>query len=157
TRRRRPLVRAFGDTCAVSSVLPSAAEKPRYVSAMFSRIARRYDLLNTLMTFGQDARWRRRVANEVRRAGALQVLDVGTGTGRLAEAIQEVQPGVRVVGADFTLEMLRRAPTRQGMVGADALSLPFADAQFDAVVSAFLVRNLTDVTAGLAEQARVLR
>jgi demethylmenaquinone methyltransferase / 2-methoxy-6-polyprenyl-1,4-benzoquinol methylase len=125
---------------------------------MFARIARRYDAMNTVMTFGQDARWRRCVARALDGlAPTARVLDVGTGTGRLAHAIQNRQPGVQVVGVDFTLPMLERAPRSLALAAADALSLPFGEAQFDAVVSGFVVRNLSDLELGLAEQARVLR
>jgi demethylmenaquinone methyltransferase/2-methoxy-6-polyprenyl-1,4-benzoquinol methylase len=142
---------------------------------MFARIAPRYDLMNTLMTFGQDARWRRIVAelaaNIQHSALSTQhsvlstqhsalstqhfVLDVGTGTGRLAEAVRRAMPAARVVGVDFTLAMLRRASI--DVAAADALELPFADERFDAVMSAFLVRNLADLRRGIAEQVRVLR
>ncbi|MBV8717535.1 MAG: ubiquinone/menaquinone biosynthesis methyltransferase [Chloroflexi bacterium] len=142
----------------MSSVLPSASDKSRYVAAMFGRIARRYDLMNSLITLGQDARWRRRVA------GALdglppsaRVLDVGTGTGRLAEAVEEQLSGPTVIGVDFTVPMLRLAADGLRRAAADALSLPFADGQFEGVVSGFLVRNLADLERGLAEQVRVLR
>ena len=126
---------------------------------MFGRIARRYDLMNTLMTGGQDQRWRRAVASEALSvlSPRMDVLDVGTGTGKLASAIQEAQPSARVVGVDFTEGMLRVAPRHLLLAGADALQLPFADARFDAVVSAFVVRNLADVERGIAEQVRVLR
>lgn len=137
------------------SVLPSAAEKPRYVAEMFGRIAGRYDLMNSLMSFGQDARWRRIVAEAVSAHKPKDVLDVGTGTGHLAEAVQRAAPEANVIGADFSLPMLRRA--RVTTVAADALRLPFKDAQFDAVVSGFLVRNLADLQQGIDEQVRVLR
>jgi demethylmenaquinone methyltransferase/2-methoxy-6-polyprenyl-1,4-benzoquinol methylase len=88
---------------------------------------------------------------------AASVLDVGTGTGKLAEAVRRAQPRARVVGVDFTLRMLRQAQHALLCAGADALQLPFADGQFDAVVSGFVMRNLADVPAGIAEQARVLR
>jgi demethylmenaquinone methyltransferase/2-methoxy-6-polyprenyl-1,4-benzoquinol methylase len=132
---------------------------PRFVAEMFGRSARRYDLMNTLMTAGQDQKWRRLVANSVlsTQYSVQSVLDVGTGTGRLAQAIEEAQPAARVVGVDFTEGMLRVAPRHLLLAGADALQLPFADAQFDAVVSAFVVRNLSDVDRGIAEQVRVLR
>jgi demethylmenaquinone methyltransferase/2-methoxy-6-polyprenyl-1,4-benzoquinol methylase len=83
------------------------------------------------------------------------VLDVGTGTGKLAHAISNRLPRAQVVGVDFALPMLRvgRPPWA---TAADALALPYADATFDAVTSAFVVRNLADVQHGLAEQARVL-
>jgi demethylmenaquinone methyltransferase/2-methoxy-6-polyprenyl-1,4-benzoquinol methylase len=146
----------------VSAILPGQADKPRYVAAMFGRIARRYDLMNTLMTGGRDAAWRRAAAEAALavRGGAptgIRVLDVGTGTGRLAEAVVDLVPTARVVGIDFSPGMLRLASRRLELAGADALRLPFADDQFDAVVSAFVVRNLADVSAGLAEQMRVLR
>jgi|SRR5579871_3970306 len=125
---------------------------------MFGRIAPRYDLMNTLMTFGQDARWRRIVAQAVPRVGpGAHVLDVGAGTGRLAEAVQADDPSRRVVGVDFALEMLRQADDAVQMAAGDAQRLPFADARFDAVVSGFLVRNLSDTERGLREQVRVLR
>jgi demethylmenaquinone methyltransferase/2-methoxy-6-polyprenyl-1,4-benzoquinol methylase len=140
----------------VTGVLPATEEKPRYVEAMFERIAPRYDLMNSLMTLGQDSRWRGAVAEVLRAAHVRRVLDVGTGTGRLASAIAALS-GVEVVGVDFTLGMLRRAPRRVRVAAADALRLPFADNQFDAVVSGFLVRNLAEVERGIAEQVRVLR
>jgi len=142
----------------VSSVLPPASEKPRFVAAMFGRIAPRYDLLNTLMTFGQDARWRRQVAEALPPLGTrARVLDVGTGTGRLGEAVQGIDTTWRVVGLDFTLAMLRHGSSTVQMTAGDAQRLPFADGQFDAVVSGFLVRNLADIERGLVEQVRVLR
>jgi demethylmenaquinone methyltransferase / 2-methoxy-6-polyprenyl-1,4-benzoquinol methylase len=150
----------------VTSVLPLAADKPRYVAAMFARIARRYDLMNTLITFGQDGRWRRSVASALAshisasaptRAGASVVLDVGTGTGRLAQAILDRDPTLVVVAVDLTLRMLQQAPRHFPLTNGDAVMLPFADAQFDAVASGFLVRNLADVEHGIAEQIRVLR
>jgi demethylmenaquinone methyltransferase/2-methoxy-6-polyprenyl-1,4-benzoquinol methylase len=135
---------------------------------MFGRIAARYDLMNTLMTFGRDAGWRRAVAETVVRkrhsvlsmknsvlSTQYSVLDVGTGTGALAAALSSAVPGAHVVGVDFTLPMLQRARTR--VAAGDALQLPFADERFDAVVSGFLVRNLADLKRGLAEQVRVLR
>jgi demethylmenaquinone methyltransferase / 2-methoxy-6-polyprenyl-1,4-benzoquinol methylase len=135
--------------------LPAAEEKPRYVAAMFGRIARCYDVMNTLMTLGQDGPWRAAVAGAVP-ADAQRVLDVGTGTGKLAQAVSKSLPRAQIVGVDFALPMLLagKAPSA---AAADALALPFADASFDAVVSAFVVRNLADVQRGLAEQARVLR
>jgi demethylmenaquinone methyltransferase / 2-methoxy-6-polyprenyl-1,4-benzoquinol methylase len=148
----------------VTTALPPIAEKPRYVAEMFGRIARRYDLMNTLMTGGMDRTWRRVVAREalgpqssVRGPGAPAVLDVGTGTGKLAQAILEAAPTARVVGVDFTFGMLRVAPRGLSLAAGDALRLPFPDNQFDAIVSAFVVRNLADVPQGVKEQVRVLR
>jgi demethylmenaquinone methyltransferase / 2-methoxy-6-polyprenyl-1,4-benzoquinol methylase len=139
---------------------------------MFDRIAVRYDLMNTLITGGRDQGWRRAVAEaavgatqhsalSLQHSGdavsGIRVLDVGTGTGRLAQAILEASPTARVVGVDFSQAMLRVAPRCLKLAGADALRLPFADGQFDAVVSAFVLRNLADIASGVLEQARVLR
>ncbi len=149
-----------------SPVLPSVQEKPRYVASMFGRIAPRYDLMNTLMTGGMDAWWRAAVAEAASLPAGGIALDVGTGTARLALALALREPGAQVVGVDFAQPMLREGAgrlrtsaeeKRVGLAAADALRLPFEDGQFDAVVSAFVVRNLADVRAGLAEQARVLR
>jgi demethylmenaquinone methyltransferase/2-methoxy-6-polyprenyl-1,4-benzoquinol methylase len=143
------------------AVLPPVADKPRYVAAMFGRIAARYDLMNTLMTAGQDGAWRRVVAETALDAAHpafdTTVLDVGTGTGKLARVIQEAAPAARVTGVDFTYAMLRVAPRGLRLAAADALRLPFLDSQFEAIVSAFVVRNLADVPQGVKEQVRVLR
>jgi len=135
--------------------LPSTADKPRFVAAMFGRIAGRYDLMNTLMTAGQDGAWRSAVARSL--GSPARVLDVGTGTARLAATILRAVPDAQVVGVDFAEPMLRARAARVPVVAADALRLPFPDECFDAVTSAFLLRNLADVAAGIAEQARVLR
>jgi demethylmenaquinone methyltransferase/2-methoxy-6-polyprenyl-1,4-benzoquinol methylase len=110
-----------------------------------------------------DRTWRRMVAREALSAQssvlgrATAVLDVGTGTGKLAQAILDAAPSARVVGIDFTFGMLRVAPGGLSLAAGDALRLPFADSQFDAIASAFVVRNLADVPQGLSEQVRVLR
>jgi demethylmenaquinone methyltransferase/2-methoxy-6-polyprenyl-1,4-benzoquinol methylase len=136
--------------------------RARYVQEMFSGIAGRYDLMNRLMTAGQDLRWRRYV---IRRAGLPangRLLDIATGTGDIAYEGLRQHPDIEAVGGDFTLEMMRagrRNPRRAAIrwVAADTLALPFPDAAFDAVTSGFLMRNVIDVPAALAEQARVTR
>ncbi|MBI2755726.1 MAG: ubiquinone/menaquinone biosynthesis methyltransferase [Chloroflexi bacterium] len=147
---------------AAMGVLPSAEDKPRYVARMFGRIAHRYDLMNALMSLGMDRGWRGIVADEASVEGARRVLDVGTGTGQVALTLRErMSVGASVVGVDFAEPMLRAgSPSVAGAVhlgAADALRLPFPAETFDAVVSAYLVRNLVDVHAGLREQVRVLR
>ncbi len=128
---------------------------------MFTRIAPRYDLMNRLMTGWQDVAWRREVIRRARLAPGTRLLDLGAGTGDLAREALRQQPDCTVVAADFTLGMMlagRRdsgAPLRWS--AADALQLPFADRQFDAVVSGFLLRNVSDVPWALGEQLRVLK
>ncbi len=146
------------------STLPAPHEKPQYVRAMFARIARRYDLLNRLMTAGQDQAWRREVIRRARLGPGQWLLDIGAGTGDLAREALRQQPRGHAVAADFTWEMLQVGRTRDPRRGprprwavADALRLPFPDATFDAVVSGFLLRNVADVLQALREQYRVLK
>ena len=127
------------------------------VRGMFDRIAPVYDVMNRLMTAGLDRRWRKLAAREVVWPGD-RVLDACCGTGDLA--IEAERRGGRVVGLDFSEEMLIRARRKSGTiewVQGDALALPFADGEFDAVTVGFGVRNLSDLEAGLREAARVLR
>ncbi len=128
---------------------------------MFARIAPRYDLLNHLLSLGIDRRWRKAV---IRRAGELDgrlVLDACTGTGDLALAFAGA--GARVVGADFTHEMLRHAARKARadrpvcFVGGDTLRLPLGDGAVDVSTVAFGIRNVADRAKGLAELARVVR
>jgi len=130
---------------------------------MFTRIARRYDLMNSLMTGGRHHAWRRRVADAVADAPAGPVLDLATGTADLAIAVRARDPRRFVAGADFSEGMLRvgqakldaRGLTRTRLLVADALALPFRDGAFACVMSAFLLRNLEDLQRGLAEMRRV--
>jgi demethylmenaquinone methyltransferase/2-methoxy-6-polyprenyl-1,4-benzoquinol methylase len=138
----------------------TGTEKSRYVQNVFTRIAARYDLMNRLMTGGQDLRWRQEV---IRRAGLhphASLLDLGSGTGDLAREALRQQPGAHVTAADFTLEMMRagRKPHDPfAWSAADALALPFPSASFHAVVSGFLMRNVVDSQQALGEQYRVLK
>ena len=141
----------------------TGTERARYVQGMFARIASRYDLMNRLMTFGQDRIWRRMV---IRKAGLPPsrpvLLDLGAGTGDLGREAVHQYPGAVTVAADFTLEMMRVGQERPGSgllhwSAADALRLPFPDETFDAVVSGFLLRNIVDLPRALAEMRRVLR
>lgn len=134
-------------------------DRAAYVQSIFTRIAARYDLMNRLMTGGQDVRWRRQVIRLARLAPGNRLLDLGAGTGDLARETLKQQPLARVVAADFTLEMMR-VGQRLGPLdwsAADALRLPFPDAAFDAVVSGFLMRNVSDANQALHEQWRVLQ
>ncbi len=144
-----------------------AAPRPtaRHVSAMFTRIARRYDLMNSLMTGGRHHAWRRLVARAAADAPPGPVLDIATGTADLALAVRAADPHRLVVGGEFSEGMLAAASAklrtrghpRVSLVADDALALPFADATFAAVTSAFLLRNLENLERGLAEMRRVTK
>ena len=137
----------------------TGSERARYVQNMFTRIARRYDLMNRLMTGGQDVRWRKRVIQLARLDSGASLLDLGTGTGDLAREALSQFPHAKVIAADFTLEMMRvgQKTSPLNFSAADALKLPFNDSSFEAVVSGFLMRNVIDLNHALKEQCRVLR
>jgi len=128
---------------------------------MFGRIARRYNLLNRLMTFGQDRVWRREAVRRLRVPPDARLLDVGAGTGDLsAEALRHTK-GTRVVAVDFSPEMItigqrRLKGGRIQWLAADASHLPLRDASFEGVISGFLLRNVADVDRVLREQHRLL-
>lgn len=135
-------------------------EKSAYVQDMFGRIAERYNLMNRLMTAGQDQRWRKYVVRQANIPANGAVLDLATGTGDIAFEVLNQVPDAQVVGADFALPMMvvgQRAGRRVQWCGADALNLPFAGQQFDAVVSGYLLRNVSDIRQTLREQLRVLK
>lgn len=139
----------------------SGNERSRYVRRMFGRIAPRYDLLNRLMTGGQDVRCRREAVDGLQISPGFRVLDAGAGTGDIAFEARRRLPGGRVVAADLTYEMMALGKRKAGgddvdWVLADALQLPFAEGVFDGVISGYLLRNVPDVPAALAEQQRVL-
>ena len=129
---------------------------PRDVAAMFDAVARRYDLTNTVLSFGQDRWWRRCTRIAVAAKAGERVLDLAAGTA--VSTIEFTRAGAWSVAADFSLEMLRAGRHRRvPLVGADALALPFADGVFDAVTISFGLRNVADPDAALAEMARVTR
>jgi demethylmenaquinone methyltransferase/2-methoxy-6-polyprenyl-1,4-benzoquinol methylase len=140
----------------------SGEARAAYVRTMFGRIAPRYDLMNTLLSGGHDHTWRRLAVREAALPPRGRLLDVATGTGDIALEALRQEPSSRVVGADFTLEMMQLGRAKPGAAqvrwaGADALRLPFPDNAFDAVISSFMLRNLSDVETALAEQHRVVR
>lgn len=134
-------------------------ERASYVQSMFTKIAHRYDVMNRLMTGGMDVRWRKEVISLTKIRPHGSILDLGTGTGDLAREALTQYPKARVTAADFTLEMMRvgKKSGPLNFSSADALNLPFKDKTFDAVVSGFLMRNVTDVQVALQEQYRVLK
>lgn len=134
-------------------------QDPSYVRNAFQRIASRYDLTNRVLSGGIDLIWRRRVVELVVAQRPRKVLDLAAGTGDLALALQRRLPQAQVIAADLTEEMLDIA-RRRGVLDtrvADAMALPFADGEFDALTCAFGLRNMADYLGALKEMRRVLR
>ncbi|MDR3628716.1 MAG: bifunctional demethylmenaquinone methyltransferase/2-methoxy-6-polyprenyl-1,4-benzoquinol methylase UbiE [Desulfocapsaceae bacterium] len=136
--------------------------KGQQVQRMFDAIAGRYDLMNRVMTLGQDQKWRRFVVQRAGDPGGGRVLDLATGTGDIAALIKQSHPDALVIGSDFSRNMLKEA--RRRFPGAaiswqacDANHLPFADNVFEAVTFGYLLRNVEDSLAVLREVHRVLR
>lgn len=140
---------------AGTQVLPSTECKAEHVESMFDRISGRYDLMNRLLTFGLDVRWRRRtVAALGGRSGGI-VVDIACGTGDLCRDLMHA--GYRTIGVDFSAGMLAAARTTASLVRGDALRLPVRDASVDGVTCGFALRNFTALEPFFAECARVLR
>ncbi|GGV11230.1 demethylmenaquinone methyltransferase [Actinomadura cremea] len=145
----------------------SLDKKPADVAAMFDGTAERYDLLNTLMTGGQDRRWRREVVRALDARPGERVLDLAAGTG--TSSVPFAEAGASTVACDFSLGMLRVGVRRQeersrragtprlSFVAGDALRLPFGDGAFDAVTISFGLRNVADTVRALRELRRVTR
>ena len=126
---------------------------------MFGSIAARYDLANHLLSCGIDFYWRKRAAEIVANWQPKNIVDLATGTGDLALALQKKLPDAEIMAVDFLPEMLelaKRKGLRQTMV-ADAMKLPFADSSFDCATVAFGLRNMEDWGGALREMSRVLK
>jgi demethylmenaquinone methyltransferase/2-methoxy-6-polyprenyl-1,4-benzoquinol methylase len=139
-------------------------ERNTYVRRLFERIAPRYNLMNRLMTVGLDLRWRRIALAEAQLPAEGRLLDLATGTGDIALMALRGDPSLQVIGADFSIGMMRVGRGRRGgkrisWCGADALRLPFPDSTFDAVISAYLIRNLSpdQIEGVFREQVRLVK
>lgn len=145
----------------------SGAEKEKYVRSVFKTIARRYDLLNTVLSFNQDKYWRRFAVEKTGLEEGGKALDVCCGTGLLTlEMAKRVGSGGSVTGVDFCEEMLsvgraniEKTSYRQviALMNGNAMALPFADQSFDCVTSAFALRNVPDIGQAVQEMRRVAR
>jgi demethylmenaquinone methyltransferase/2-methoxy-6-polyprenyl-1,4-benzoquinol methylase len=147
----------FGDE------LVSPEEKTRRVGVVFSSVARRYDLMNDLMSGGMHRLWKDRFVNRVKPRPGEDILDMAGGTGDVA--FRMAQRGARVTVADINADMLNvgeQRAERRGLKGLkwkveNAEKLSFADASFDAYTIVFGIRNVTDIPAALREAHRVLK
>jgi demethylmenaquinone methyltransferase/2-methoxy-6-polyprenyl-1,4-benzoquinol methylase len=129
---------------------------------MFDAIAGRYDLMNRVMTMGQDQKWRRFVVDKAGDPGSGWVLDLATGTGDIAALSSRCHPDAHVVGADFSQNMLREARKRFSdsaiaWQACDANHLPYNDNVFESVTFGYLLRNVDDAVQVLREVRRVLK
>ncbi len=148
---------SFGDE------LVSPEEKTRRVGEVFSSVARRYDMMNDLMSGGMHRLWKDRFVNRVKPRGGEEILDMAGGTGDVA--FRMAKRGARVTVADINPDMLevgRQRAERKGLVGLswkveNAEALSFADGRFDAYTIVFGIRNVTDIPAALREAHRVLK
>ncbi len=141
--------------------------KRPYVQRLFARIAPVYDLMNRLMSFGLDGRWRAFAARQLALAAGAQGLDLGAGTADLSIAVIRCSPpGARMIGMDITAEMLERGRAKVARMGLqDQITLRLGDAEHidlpdnsvDGCCSAFTARNLTDLRQGFREMLRVVR
>jgi demethylmenaquinone methyltransferase/2-methoxy-6-polyprenyl-1,4-benzoquinol methylase len=135
-------------------------KQPRDVARMFDGVARRYDITNTVLSFAQDRRWRRRTRQVLQVHPGQRVLDLAAGTG--VSTVELARGGATAIACDFSLGMLRagRAVKKRRhvpFVAGDATGLPFRDAAFDSAVISFGLRNVSDVPTALRELARVVR
>lgn len=130
-----------------------------YVKKAFAGIARRYMLANHVLSLGIDVLWRQKTARFVAAAHPRLILDLATGSGDLAREVQKHCPQAKVLGADFSLPMMREAQAHQfhQLVAADGTQLPFQNGAFDALTVAFGLRNMASWPGALGEMSRVLQ
>jgi demethylmenaquinone methyltransferase/2-methoxy-6-polyprenyl-1,4-benzoquinol methylase len=139
----------------VTAELPRGEDKVRAVREMFDAIAPRYDLVNRLMTFRLDVRWRRRTVSRLALASGSTIVDLACGTGDLCRDL--VKAGHRPVGLDMSYGMLAAARTSAPLVNGDALLMPFATGSVDGLTCGFALRNFVELAPMLAESARIVR
>jgi demethylmenaquinone methyltransferase / 2-methoxy-6-polyprenyl-1,4-benzoquinol methylase len=140
--------------------------RDRTVQRMFDRIAWRYDLLNRVISFRLDARWRKKAVSAVVKNGHERILDLGTGTGDLTfTAAKSLEGAGKVIGLDFSFKMLelarakreREGNNRVELLQASALVPPFRDEVFDSVMTAFVLRNVSDLRLFFVQSFRLLK
>ena len=139
----------------MSPVLPAPQDKTEAVRGMFDAIAPRYEFVNRMMTFGLDARWRKRTVSALGLAPGSTILDLACGTGDLSRTASA--QGFDVVGVDLSFGMLDAAHGIRTLCQGDASSLPIKSASIDGILCGYALRNFTDLDGAMSEMARVLR
>ena len=151
---------ARSDSPSLRGAFVTPDSKRAYVRRLFSVIADRYDLITVLLSYGQDRRWKRRLADMAPADASARVLDLACGTGDIA--FEMAATGRQVIGLDITPRMLQLARTKRRRVpsvsflAGDMTALPFPDASFTIVTTGYGLRNVSDLTVALAEIERVL-
>ena len=152
---------------SLDSAFETPQAKRRYVRKLFATIADRYDLITAVLSYGQDARWKAKLASLAKVTPGERALDLAAGTGDIAFAI--AARGAKTIGLDITHRMLQLAHLRQGAGGqarshepvdfitGDMTSLPFRSASFDLVTTGYGLRNVPELSAAIDEIARVLK
>ena len=143
---------------SLDSAFDSPQAKRQYVRALFATIADRYDLITAVLSYGQDARWKRKLVSIADVRPGERALDVAAGTGDIALAI--AARGARTVGLDITHRMLQLAAAKSRaatFITGDMISLPFASRSFDLVTTGYGLRNVPDLDLAIDEIARVLK
>ena len=138
-----------------NSTLPTFSEKEITVRKMFDRIAPRYDLLNRLITFGLDTKWRNKTVKHIDIHSGGKVLDVACGTGDLCDALHKA--GMQAIGMDFSRGMLKSFNSNAPLINGDALKIPVQHSWVDGVTCGFALRNFLDIKPFLNEVARILK
>ena len=161
SRRHGPEPTGSDDTIRRTGVtldpenLPQGEEKREAVRSLFDTIAPRYDLVNRIMTFGLDVRWRRKALEALALAPGSRVLDLACGTGDFCRALSKA--GLQPVGIDLSMGMLVAARTDAPLVHGDILALPVASGTADGATCGFALRNLVELPGFFDELARVIR
>jgi demethylmenaquinone methyltransferase/2-methoxy-6-polyprenyl-1,4-benzoquinol methylase len=142
--------------------MQSPGLKREYNKKLFGRIAGRYDLLNKILSFGSDAKWKRIAVSMLPKDGVRNCLDVACGTGDMTALLAEKYPNAKIVGLDLTAEMLDIAGKKTGnqnveFVSSDMCNMPFGDNCFDVVTSFYAIRNAPDLERAIDEIKRVTR
>lgn len=154
-QHERAIAKQPADLPALDQPLPQGAAKGDAVQAMFDAIAPRYDLVNRIMTFRLDVKWRRIAIESLQLDPGALLVDLATGTGDFCRELAE--SGYRSIGADFSFGMLAAARTTEPLLQGDGMELPIASASVDGATCGFALRNFVDLERVFGELARVVR